>query len=587
MAEEFKIAVSAEGAKEAAAAVAAMAEKLKAAKEAETAAAVASRQAAQIQQAGADAKLKAAQEAEDAALKEMAAAEKSVDVARKRTVAETQQAAASSKAGYATLMLAQSVDDLQYGVRGVLNNIPGLLASLGAGAGMAGVVSIAAVGLTVLVSALSKMGDSAAEAAAESLRLAQNQSDLARRVTAAAREIEEASRIEAEANEWATSTIDNKITVYEREIKALQRVSKAQREKDSIEMELLRARKEAALQDVDSGALPATEKIKQRAAIEQQAASEETRIKAAALKRDEEQALETIRKKQQTVAALEDKATRQNLEEKAKKEAEAQARKLQLEADGARDRAISMLRQAERLAPRAANEKFDAGKADPAAVLNEALRVIQTQSPQIQGNLPGDILGERSRQADLPSLIEAAKQRAATADKAAKSEGNAMEARQQAKDEIKDLTVQVELLKQKQAALKEIADLDQRKAASRTNQDVSAVEEKEAEQKRRDQARQEAREKRAEAARHSVAKGADDLASQGNLDPQFASRLHNASMAFERGNEKAWPEVVRLLTMLIAAAEKGRAADGKQLAEINALKRQMSNTRADDTSGQE
>lgn len=48
-------------------------------------------------------------------------------------------------AGMAMLQFAQLADDAQYGIRGVLNNIPGLAMSLGRGAGLAGVVSILAL----------------------------------------------------------------------------------------------------------------------------------------------------------------------------------------------------------------------------------------------------------------------------------------------------------------------------------------------------------------------------------------------------------------------------------------------------------
>jgi len=48
--------------------------------------------------------------------------------------------------GAAILQTAQAVDDLQYGIKGVLNNIPGLVMALGGGAGLAGVLALVAVG---------------------------------------------------------------------------------------------------------------------------------------------------------------------------------------------------------------------------------------------------------------------------------------------------------------------------------------------------------------------------------------------------------------------------------------------------------
>lgn len=58
----------------------------------------------------------------------------------------------------ALLMFSQGLEDAQYGIRGVLNNIPGLIVSLGGTAGLAGAISIAAVSISVLYEQFSKMG---------------------------------------------------------------------------------------------------------------------------------------------------------------------------------------------------------------------------------------------------------------------------------------------------------------------------------------------------------------------------------------------------------------------------------------------
>ncbi len=72
--------------------------------------------------------------------------------ATKATLAsETDKASKStSQFGQAALSAAFFADDLQYGVKGILNNIPMLAMSLGLGGGVAGVVSILAVGFSVL-----------------------------------------------------------------------------------------------------------------------------------------------------------------------------------------------------------------------------------------------------------------------------------------------------------------------------------------------------------------------------------------------------------------------------------------------------
>jgi hypothetical protein len=71
--------------------------------------------------------------------------------------------------GMGVLEVSRAIEDAQYGIRGVLNNIPGMIQSFGGSMGLAGVVSIAAVALTVfgkaLLNAASGM-DTAAEKAA-------------------------------------------------------------------------------------------------------------------------------------------------------------------------------------------------------------------------------------------------------------------------------------------------------------------------------------------------------------------------------------------------------------------------------------
>lgn len=54
-------------------------------------------------------------------------------------------------AGRAVLELSRGIEDLQYGIGGVLNNIPSLVMALGGGAGLTGVISLLAVGINQLV----------------------------------------------------------------------------------------------------------------------------------------------------------------------------------------------------------------------------------------------------------------------------------------------------------------------------------------------------------------------------------------------------------------------------------------------------
>jgi len=75
--------------------------------------------------------------------------------------------------GMAMLEFSRAFEDAQYGISGVLNNIPGLLTALGVGMGLTGVVSTAAVGVSVLVKKFGEMPNEAqagADAAKERLK---------------------------------------------------------------------------------------------------------------------------------------------------------------------------------------------------------------------------------------------------------------------------------------------------------------------------------------------------------------------------------------------------------------------------------
>lgn len=65
----------------------------------------------------------------------------------------------STGAAQGLLQLGQMVDDVQYGFRGIVNNIPGFVQSMGLGAGVAGVVGIAAVAMNQLIQRFPELTD--------------------------------------------------------------------------------------------------------------------------------------------------------------------------------------------------------------------------------------------------------------------------------------------------------------------------------------------------------------------------------------------------------------------------------------------
>ncbi len=79
---------------------------------------------------------------------------------------DSQQATRSVKnMGQGALQAAYFFDDLQYGIRGILNNIPGLVMGFGGGAGLAGAISIAVLAGAKLYEWMGKTEDKSADLA--------------------------------------------------------------------------------------------------------------------------------------------------------------------------------------------------------------------------------------------------------------------------------------------------------------------------------------------------------------------------------------------------------------------------------------
>lgn len=98
------------------------------------------------------------------------AAQKVTPALEQKNAASKQVESTSRNTGMAMLEFSRAFEDAQYGIAGVLNNIPGLLGALGLGAGLAGVASVAAV-------VLAKTLGPAFEALDEKLELSSKASD--------------------------------------------------------------------------------------------------------------------------------------------------------------------------------------------------------------------------------------------------------------------------------------------------------------------------------------------------------------------------------------------------------------------------
>jgi hypothetical protein len=98
------------------------------------------------------------------------------------------------------LQLSQAVEDAQYGFRGIVNNIPGMVMSFGGGAGLAGAVSLAAVGLNVLMEHVDLFGTKAKKAQEDASDLTQEMMKKSETAYLDARATEAAAKAQEEYN---------------------------------------------------------------------------------------------------------------------------------------------------------------------------------------------------------------------------------------------------------------------------------------------------------------------------------------------------------------------------------------------------
>lgn len=178
---------------------------------------------------------------------------------RKMAAAKSQAGQSSRKSGLAVLEFSRAVEDAQYGIRGVLNNIPQLVMLLGGGGGLAGVISLAAVGLTQLVSHFNET-EEAAEEAGKWIEETRRQVD----------ELYEQSARDGTAGFRAS--LSRVVDILGEQNKALTRNLKLTREKRKAELEVAAAGQDLELAQIAnnelSGAMTPEEANAARRAIE-------------------------------------------------------------------------------------------------------------------------------------------------------------------------------------------------------------------------------------------------------------------------------------------------------------------------------
>ncbi|MGE9267633.1 MAG: hypothetical protein ACQKBY_06015 [Verrucomicrobiales bacterium] len=209
-------------------------------------------------------------------------------------------------AGLAVLEFSRAVEDAQYGIRGVLNNIPQLVMLLGAGGGLAGAISLVAVGLATLgpklVEFFSKTKDEAERVAEAAANVKTTIEGVAR---AEARYFEQSEK----GYNAKAADLQKTISLHDQELKAIQR----------------KYREEMARADADAGiALAETDLAEETGEITAEEA-EKRRIDIRKKLRDKEyQAEKKRREKELAEKEAKEKAASEQVAENERKLAEAQ-----------------------------------------------------------------------------------------------------------------------------------------------------------------------------------------------------------------------------------------------------------------------
>jgi len=162
---------------------------------------------------------------------------KAASSGRQMASAQGSNAKSNKNAGLAALEFSRAVEDAQYGVRGILNNIPQLVQFMGGSAGLAGAISLAAVGLTQLVERLQKTDDAVKKTAAN-VKVARDQID----------ELYEKSA--EDGTSGLRTQIGSVIDQLDLQSDALERNTMLLQEKRKAELEIAKLTEDLALQEI-------------------------------------------------------------------------------------------------------------------------------------------------------------------------------------------------------------------------------------------------------------------------------------------------------------------------------------------------
>jgi hypothetical protein len=188
------------------------------------------------------------------------------------------------------LALSNAFQDAQYGMAGIVNNIPMMVSGLGLGMGVAGVAQAAAVGIQILTKNFDLFGTEAAKAAEEAEKNQQELNKLANESRIAAEKAEALAKSQRElANELRNTT-----TAYDEATSAADRAFRRQEEAADAEMKRADAAFEKTIAMIDlqeaAGEITAGEATQKRAGARAQATARREQIEIERLKAAEQQA---------------------------------------------------------------------------------------------------------------------------------------------------------------------------------------------------------------------------------------------------------------------------------------------------------
>lgn len=214
----------------------------------------------------------------------------------------------ASNAGMAMLMFSQGLEDAQYGIKGVLNNIPPLVMAMGGSAGLAGTISVAAVSITQLTKVMAMLNKEQELAEGNAKRLA-GWTEANNKAMAAA---EDAGRKQAEAFQEQFTLMDLKREYDQQELARKEKLAAAEREIQQAQLERLtgaeRMQKEHEL---------TTKAERERIAAEAASVNRQAEVdakKLAEIRTRQEEAVAMLKQYEEMKAAAEKAAMRGNNE---------------------------------------------------------------------------------------------------------------------------------------------------------------------------------------------------------------------------------------------------------------------------------